>query len=435
MLAQDTINTTTLLSPVWTHLTHIQPVKGEGIYLYDAEGEQYMDFTSGIGVVNTGHCHPRVITAIQEQAKQLLFGQMNCVITPTTLELAAKLNEITPPHIDRFFFANSGAEATEAAVKLAKTATGRPNIIVFQGGFHGRTHMTMAMTTSKTVYRHKYHPLPSGVFVAPFPNSYFYGWNEATTVDFCKKGLELLFCGQTAPDETAAIIIEPILGEGGYVPAPAAFLHHLRDVCNKNGILLILDEVQTGFGRTGKLFCYEHAGVKPDIIIMAKGLGSGVPISAIASSTEIMRKWTPGTHGGTYGGGSAISSAAASVTIDVILEENLQHNAIERGQQLLEGLKTLQKKFPAIGDVRGMGLMVATEFSNSDKSPNSDVTTRVIKACISKGLLLLSCGSYKNVIRWIPPLVVTAEQINESLSIFEMALTDVLQNENDEYKK
>ena len=425
MIAQDTINSTALLAPVWTHLTHLQPVKGEGIYLYDSEGERYTDFTSGIGVVNTGHCHPRVVHAIQEQAQQLLFGQMNCVMPPTTIELAAKLNEITPPHIDRFFFANSGAEATEGSVKLAKAATGRSNVIVFQGSFHGRTHLAMAMTTSKTVYRHKYQPLPSGVFVAPFPYTYYYGWDEATTIDFCKKQLDLLLCGQTAPDETAAIIIEPVLGEGGYVPAPAAFLHHLREVCDTHGILLIMDEVQTGFGRTGKLFCFEHAGVKPDIIVMAKGLGSGLPISAIASTAEIMNQWTPGTHGGTYGGGSALAGAAASATIDVILEEGLVKNAADRGRQLTKGLKELQKKFPMIGDVRGPGLMIATEFSNADGSPNADVVSQVVKACIKRGLLLLSCGSYKNVIRWIPPLVVTEEQIDEGLAVFESALTEV----------
>ena len=329
----------------------MQPVKGEGIYLYDSEGERYMDFTSGIGVVNTGHCHPRVVRAIQEQAKQLLFGQMNCVIPPTTIQLATKLDEVTPPHIDRFFFANSGAEATEGSVKLAKAATGRPNVIVFQGSFHGRTHLTMAMTTSKTVYRHKYQPLPSGVFVAPFPYAYYYGWDEATTIDFCKKQLDLLLCGQTAPDETAAIIIEPVLGEGGYVPAPAAFLHHLWEVCDAHGILLIIDEVQTGFGRTGKLFCFEHAGVKPDIIVMAKGLGSGLPLSAIASSAEIMNRWTPGTHGGTYGGGSTLAGAAALATIEVIREEGLLNNTVDRGAQLTQGLKELQKKFPVIGDV------------------------------------------------------------------------------------
>ena len=425
MIVQDTINSTALLAPVWTHLTHMQPVKGEGIYLYDSEGERYTDFTSGIGVVNTGHCHPRVVRAIQEQAKQLLFGQMNCVIPPTTIQLATKLDEVTPPHIDRFFFANSGAEATEGSVKLAKAATGRPNVIVFQGSFHGRTHLTMAMTTSKTVYRHKYQPLPSGVFVAPFPYAYYYGWDEATTIDFCKKQLDLLLCGQTAPDETAAIIIEPVLGEGGYVPAPAAFLHHLREVCDAHGILLIIDEVQTGFGRTGKLFCFEHAGVKPDIIVMAKGLGSGLPLSAIASSADIMNRWTPGTHGGTYGGGSTLAGAAALATIEVIREEGLLNNTIDRGAQLTEGLKELQKKFPAIGDVRGPGLMIATEFSQADGSPNAEDTSLMVKACIKRGLLLLSCGSYKNVIRWIPPLVVTEEQIDESLAIFESALTEV----------
>ena len=425
MIVQDTMNSTALLAPVWTHLTHMQPVKGKGIYLYDSEGERYTDFTSGIGVVNTGHCHPRVVRAIQEQAKQLLFGQMNCVIPPTTIQLATKLDEVTPSHIDRFFFANSGAEATEGSVKLAKAATERPNVIVFQGSFHGRTHLTMAMTTSKTVYRHKYQPLPSGVFVAPFPYAYCYGWDEATTIDFCKKQLDLLLCGQTAPDETAAIIIEPVLGEGGYVPAPAAFLHHLREVCDAYGILLIIDEVQTGFGRTGKLFCFEHAGVKPDIIVMAKGLGSGLPLSAIASSADIMNRWTPGTHGGTYGGGSTLAGAAALATIEVIREEGLLNNTVDRGAQLTQGLKELQKKFPVIGDVRGPGLMIATEFSQADGSPNAEDTSLMVKACIKRGLLLLSCGSYKNVIRWIPPLVVTEEQIDESLAIFESALTEV----------
>jgi len=293
---------TNFLSPVWTHLTRLQPVRGERIYLYDEEGNRYMDFTSGIGVINTGHCHPRVVAAIREQANQLLFGQINCVIPPATVRLAEKLNEVTPSHIDRFFFANSGAEATEAGIKLAKAATGRQNVIVFQGSFHGRTHLTMAMTTSKTVYRYKYQPLPGGIFVAPFPYTYHFGWDEKTTVDFCKKQLDLILHGQTAPDETASIIIEPILGEGGYVPAPAAFLQHLRKLCDEHGILLIIDEVQSGFGRTGRFFCFEHAGIDPDIMVMAKGLGSGLPISAIGSTEAIMHKWPPGTHGGTYGG-------------------------------------------------------------------------------------------------------------------------------------
>lgn len=425
MIQQETINATALLAPVWTHLTQLQPVRGEGIYLYDSEGGQYIDFTSGIGVVNTGHCHPSVVKAVQEQAKDLLFGQMNCVIPAVTVELAAKLNAITPPHVDRFFFANSGSEATEAAVKLAKSATRRTNVIVFQGSFHGRSHLTMAMTTSKTIYRHRYQPLPSGIFVAPFPYAYYYGWDEDTTVDFCKKQLDLLLQGQTAPDETAAIIIEPVLGEGGYVPVPAAFLRHLRNVCDAHGILLIIDEVQSGFGRTGKLFCFEHTNVKPDIIVMAKGLGSGLPISCVAASSEIMKKWTPGTHGGTYGGGSTLSIAGAMATIDVIMNEGLIKNAAQRGEQLMGGLKKLQKRFSAIGDVRGLGLMVATEFSNADGSPNPTITANLVQACINKKLLLLSCGTYKNVIRWIPPLIVTEEQITEALEIFESSLSEI----------
>jgi 4-aminobutyrate aminotransferase len=413
-----------LLSDVWTHLTTIQAERGEGIYLYDSNGNEYMDFTSGIGVVNTGHCHPEIVKAIQQQSKHLLFGQINCVIPPPTLKLAEKLNKITPAHINQFFFSNSGAEATEGAVKLAKAATGRQNIIVFQGSFHGRTHMAMAMTTSKTVYRYKYQPLPSGIFVAPFPYTYHFGWDENTCVEFCLKQLDLLFQSQSAPEETAAIIIEPVLGEGGYIPAPSPFLQQLQKICNKHGILLIIDEIQSGFCRTGKFFCFEHSQIEPDIILMAKGLGSGMPISAVASSEKIMQKWPAGTHGGTYGGGSAVASAAASATIDVMLNENLARNATERGEQLINGLKNLQKQYPVIGDVRGKGLMVATEFSNSDGSPNAEISSKILQSCLDKKLLMLNCGSYKNVIRWIPPLVVNEEQITKALSIFETALTE-----------
>lgn len=414
------------LSPVWTHLTTAEITRGEGIYLYDADGNRYMDFTSGIGVVNTGHCHPRVTEAIQQQSTQLLFGQMNCVIPRKTVELAEKLNQVTPAHIDRFFFSNSGAEATEACVKLCKAATGRPNVIVFQGSFHGRTHLTMAMTTSKTVYRHRFQPLPSGIFVAPFPYAYQYGWDEDTTLAFCKKQLDILLKGQTAPDETAAIIIEPVLGEGGYVPAPTAWLRHLREVCDEHGMLLVLDEVQSGFGRTGSFFCFEQSGVKPNVIVMAKGLGSGLPISAVAASARLMEKWMPGTHGGTYGGGSAIAAAAACATVDVMLDEDLPGRARANGDYLQGKLRELQQRYPVIGDVRGRGLMVATEFTNVETGAPDPLTTReVVAACISQNLLMLSCGTYGNVIRWIPPLVVTREQLDEALTIFEESLNQV----------
>ncbi len=415
-LAAHTIE---LLSSVWTHLTQIQPVRGKGIYLYDSENQEYIDFTSGIGVINTGHCHPKVVKAIQEQAQNLLFAQMNCVIPQPTVRLAEKLNNVTPEHLNRFFFSNSGAEATEASIKLAKAATGRTNVIVFQGSFHGRTHLTMAMTTSKTIYREGFQPLPTGIFVAPFPHSHFYGWEEAQTVDFCLKQLDYLLQGQTAPHETAAIIIEPVLGEGGYVPAPISFLKQLRTLCDEHGILLIIDEVQSGFGRTGTFFCFEQAQIKPDILVMAKGLGSGLPISAIAASETLMSRWKPGTHGGTYGGGSLIAAAAAIATIETIQEEGLVEKAKKQGDYLLQALKKLQTNYPKITDVRGTGLMIGVEFLDST------TTQKVLTKCLEQRLLLLSCGTYKNVVRFIPPLVVSEEQLQHALSIFEGALKGI----------
>jgi 4-aminobutyrate aminotransferase len=411
-----------LLSPVWTHLTTVQPVRAEGIYLYDGEGQRYTDFTSGIGVINTGHCHPKVVAAIKEQASNLIFGQMNIVIPPATIELAGKLNEVTPPSIDRFFFSNSGAEAVEAAVKLARSATGRRNIVVFQGSFHGRTHQTMAMTTSKTVYRYNYQPLPGGIFVAPFPYSYAYGWDDTQTTEFCLKQLDLILHSQTAPDETAALVIEPILGEGGYVPAPPEFLQELRSLCDEHGILLVVDEVQSGFGRSGTFFAFEQAGIEPDIIVMAKGLGSGMPISAIASRAELMEKWPAGTHGGTYGGGNALAAAAAVATIDVIREEKLAENAASMGAFLMNGLRDLQAEYPVIGDVRGRGLMVGVEFTGAEGKPDATTADAVLEESLRRGLLLLNCGSYKNVIRWIPPLIVTQEQLSAALATFNEAL-------------
>ncbi len=404
------------LSPVWTHLTQIQPVRGEGIYLYDADGNRYMDFTSGIGVTNTGHAHPKVVRAIQQQAEKLIFGQMNIVIPPPAVALAEGLNRVTPDPIDTFFFSNSGAEAVEASVKLARQATGKRNIIVFRGSFHGRTAQTMAMTTSKYIYRHHYQPLPAGVFVAPYPYAYFYGWDEETTTAFCLKQLDYLLHGQTPPDETAAFVIEPVLGEGGYVPAPAGFLRALRQIADEHGILLVADEVQSGFGRTGKFWAFEHAGIVPDIVVMAKGMGSGMPISGIGASRALMEKWEPGTHGGTYGGGAAVSLAAAVATLDVLQSEGLVENAAARGEQLLAGLRALQQQYPAIGDVRGRGLMVATEFKDA-------ATAKAVqKACLEENLLLLTCGTYGTVIRWIPPLVVRAEEIDAALAIFSRAL-------------
>lgn len=401
-------------------MTTMQPVRGEGIYLYDADGKRYIDFTSGIGVTNTGHCHPRVVQAIQTQAAQLLHGQMNIVVPPSVVELSQNLDAITPPAINSFFFSNSGAEATEGAVKLARQATKRTNLIVFQGSFHGRTAQTMAMTTSKTVYRAGYAPLPSGIFVTPYPYSYQFGGDDAKATAYCIDQLHTLLKSQTAPEETAAIIIEPILGEGGYVPAPVEFLRELRTLCSEYGIMLVADEVQTGFARCGKMFCFEYADITPDIIIMAKGLGSGVPISAVASTSEIMAKWTTGSHGGTYGG-NALAAAAANATIQVIQEEDLAGNATRQGAHLMNGLHNLQEEFSSIGDVRGRGLMVGVEFTRNGQ-PDKTTAKAVHKACLDQDLLLLTCGTFENVIRWIPPLVVDTAQVDEALNIFASAL-------------
>ncbi len=413
------------LSPAWTHLTHLQPVRAEGVYYYDEDGQEWLDFTAGIGVVNTGHCHPRVVKAIQEQAANLIHGQINTVISKQAVALVNELNTITPDSIDCFFLSNSGAEATEGGIKLARQATGRTNVITFQGSFHGRTALTMAMTNSKTIYRAGYQPLPAGAFVAPFPYAYGYGMSEDDVTDFAMTQLKLLLKSQTAPEETAALVIEPVLGEGGYIPAPKRFMHEARDLCSHYGILFIADEVQSGFGRTGTMFNFEQSGIEPDMILMAKGLGSGFPISAIGASRALMDKWTPGSHGGTYGG-NALAAATALETIKVMKDEDLPGNAAKMGTYLTGKLRELQARFPQMGDVRGPGLMVGVEFRDENHEPLPDVTRAVLKACIDQRLLLLSCGSYGNTIRWIPPLIVTEAQIDAAVDVFAAALEQVV---------
>ncbi len=410
------------ISPVWNRSAEVFVDRAEGVYLYTTDGRRYLDFTTGIGVTNTGHCHPRVVAAIQEQAARLIHGQANIVIHEPMIRLTEELSQILPPTLDTYFFSNSGAEAVEGAVKLARASTGKTNIIVFQGSFHGRTHATMAMTTSKTIYRAGFQPLVPGIFVAPYPYAYYYGWDEESTVDFSFRELKRLLKSQTAPEETAAIVIEPVLGEGGYVVPPKTFLPRLRQICDQHGILLIADEVQSGFGRTGRWFAMDHSGTIPDIVIMAKGMASGMPLSGLAASHELMEKWVPGSHGGTYGG-NAVACAAAIATIQVMREEGLIQNAAEMGQVLKAGLGQLQEEFPEIGDVRGLGLMVATEFSRPDGQTWPERASGVAQAAYRSGLMLLTCGTDGNVIRWIPPLIVDQAQIQEALDIFAEALT------------
>ena len=408
------------ISPVWSRITNIVVERGEGAYIYDVKGSRYLDFTSGIGVTNTGHCHPQVVAAARDQVGKIIHAQVNILYHQPLLRLAEALRAVVPAPLDTFFFSNSGAEAVESAVKLARYATGRPNIIVFQGSFHGRTNQTMAMTTSKTIYRQHYQPLAAGVFVAPYPYAYRYGWDPEATSRWCLRELRHLLASQTAPSETAAIIVEPVLGEGGYVVPPASFLPGLREICDEHGILLIADEVQSGFGRTGRFFAVEHFDVVPDVMIMAKGLASGFPLSGVAASRALMEKWLVGTHGGTYGGNS-VACAAAEATVRV-LQAGLIENSARMGTFLMEGLRDIQSRHPVLGDVRGLGLMVGVEFTLPDGSPATDQVKQVIGQCLDSKLLLLNCGTYNNVLRWIPPLVVTQEQIETALGIFERSL-------------
>jgi 4-aminobutyrate aminotransferase len=412
------------MTPAWSRIFNFVADRAEGSYIYTEDGKKLLDFTSGIGVTNTGHCHPKVVEAIREQAGLFLHAQANIVIHKPMLQLIEELRKVVPPALDSFFFANSGAEALENAVKIAKVATGRPNVIVFNGSFHGRTHATMALTTSKTIYRTGFGPLPAGIYVSPFPYAFHMDMTEDEASQYALEQLEYLLASQTAPKETAAILIEPVLGEGGYIVPPASFMKGLREICDRHGIMLIFDEVQSGFGRTGKWFALEHFGVVPDIITAAKGIASGLPLSAVFTRTEIMKKVDTGSIGGTYGG-NAIACAAGVATIRAMRDEKMLENASQIGIQLMTGLRKLQEEYPQIGDVRGKGLMIGTEFIvDGSQAKAKQLVKDVIHASEEKGMLLLSCGTYDNVLRWIPPLNVTSQQINDGLQIFAEALKE-----------
>jgi len=409
------------LSPLLKQATPVLAARGEGVCLYDEDGRRYLDFTAGIGVTSTGHCHPRVVEAAQRQVATLIHGQYTTVLHRPLLTLADRLGEVLAPELDSVFFVNSGSEAVEAALRLARHATGRPNLVVFHGSFHGRTIGAASMTTSGTRFRAGFAPLMGGVVVAPFPFAYRYGWDERTATEFALRELDYVLATISAPDETAAFVVEPVLGEGGYVPANAAFLTGLRERADRHGILLILDEIQTGYGRTGRFWGHEHFGVRPDIVVTAKGLASGFPLAAIAASKEVMAKGWTGSQGGTYGG-NAVACAAALATLDVIADEGLVENARVRGTELRDGLGKIAADHPIIDDVRGLGLMVGSEFATAGGAPDPATAQRAQRAAVERGLLLLTCGAWGNVVRMIPPLVVTAEHVREAVGIWADAV-------------
>jgi 4-aminobutyrate aminotransferase len=412
----------TALSPVLKQATPITVDHGEGCYLYATDGRRYLDFTAGIGVTSTGHCHPRVVEAAQKQIASVIHAQYTTVLHKPLLALTERLGDVLPDGLDSVFFANSGSEAIEAALRLVRQATGRPNVVVFHGGFHGRTVAAATMTTSGTRFSAGFSPLMAGVHVAPFPTAYRYGWSEERATDFALRELDYVLTTLTSPAETAAFFVEPVLGEGGYIPGNTRFFQGLRERADRHGILLVFDEIQTGFGRTGKFFGHQHFDVRPDIITIAKGLASGFPLSGIAASRELMEKAWPGSQGGTYGG-NAVACAAALATIDVIESEGRVDNAAERGRQLLTGARERATK--AVGDVRGLGLLVGTEFTTPTGEPDTATAATAQRLAHEKGLLLLTCGAYSNVVRMIPPLIVTADQVDDALGIWSTVLDEL----------
>jgi len=414
----------TSLSPVLKQATPVLVDHALGSWIHGVDGRAYLDFTTGIGVTSTGHCHPKVVNAAREQTGKIIHAQYTTVMHRPLLDLTDKLGEVLPRGLDSVFYANSGSEAVEAAVRLARMATGRPNIVVFQGGFHGRTVAAASLTTAGTRFSAGFAPLMAGVHMSAFPYAYRYGWDEEYAVAFALRELDYLLQTRTAPNDTAAFLIEPALGDGGYLPTPPAFLEGLRERATHHGIQLIVDEVQAGVGRMGRFWGHQFSSAEPDILVTAKGIASGFPISAIAASADTMSKAWPGSQGGTYGG-NAVSAAAGVATLQVVEEERLVENSRIRGDQLQAGLMRLRDRFPAIGDVRGLGLMQGIEFTCGDGTPDADTAAAVQRATTEQDLLTLTCGPAGNVVRLIPALVVTEEEIDAGLARFEAALDAV----------
>ena len=401
--------------------------RAEGVWVEDVDGNIFLDCNAGVAVCSTGHCHPEVVAAIQKQATQLIHMCGTDYYYRHMPELAAKLDKIVPvPSPTRTHFANSGTEAVETALKLAMHATGREKFIAFFNSFHGRTLGSLSLTSSKAAQRRGFKRQALDVVHVPYPNEFR---NPFSAADCGNGGAaqgaltwieERLFKTTTPPEEVAGIVVEAVQGEGGYVPSPDGFLQGLRRICDQYGILLIVDEVQSGMGRTGKMFACEHYDVKPDIVCIAKGIGSGLPIGACVARADLM-DWKPGAHASTFGG-NPVCIAAALKTIE-LLEGGLISNSAEVGTYLQNGLKRLQQKYDCIGDVRGLGLMVGVEFvtDSTSKQPAPDLRDRIEAACFERGLIILGAGT--NTIRWSPPLILTPENVDVALEIFDEAIT------------
>ncbi|WP_026691158.1 aspartate aminotransferase family protein [Alteribacter aurantiacus] len=398
-------------------------VKEEGCYYYGADGKTYLDFTSGIATTNVGHRHPKVVEAIHKGADILAHGPSGVIMYESILTLADRLADVLPGNLDCFFFANSGTEAIEGALKLARHVTKKPYVISFTGCFHGRSQGAMSVSTSKAKYR-TFQPHTS-TFQVPFADTSAVPEGEdpeTYLIEKLEKDFATLFKHQVTPDEVAAVILEPVLGEGGYVIPPASWLKKVRELCDEYGFLLIFDEVQTGFGRTGEMFAAQTFGVTPDIMAIAKGIANGLPLSATVASKELMAKWPMGSHGTTFGGNPIACEAALAVQ-DVIQEENLLEHGKLMGAYAKEKLEKLKDEHEIMGEIRAVGLMIGIEIIDPRTGKgDGDALFSILDKALENGVLFYFCGNESEVIRMIPPLTVTKEQIDEGLAMLKEAI-------------
>lgn len=410
------------ISPVITRITDMVIDRASGAKFWTVDNEEYIDFVSGVAVNALGHAHPEVVKAIQDQASRLIHVGLNYGYYASAVELAGHLARLTPGDLDTVFFANSGAESVDGAIKLARAATGRPAIIAFDGSFHGRTIGATSITASSAKYRKYYEPLMGAVYHIPYPYKRRLGLEtDAEATEFCLNALTTLFDLKIDPTQVAAIIIEPVMGEGGYVPAPSEFLKSLRQVASKHGILLIFDEVQTGFGRTGKWFAAEHSGVVPDIMILAKALSSGLPLGAIVAPRSLHEKWPVGAHGSTFGG-NPVACAAANASIVVIERERLADRSAVLGAEIVTRLEASIGHLESVVEIRGLGLMIGVEFQDEQGQPGTDVVSRIRDIALKNRLLVTSCGVYGQTIRLMLPLNIHPGDLDDGLRILEAAI-------------
>lgn len=401
--------------------------KADGAIIEDVDGNRYIDFAGGIGVMNIGHARPEVTRAIAEQAANFTHTCFSVMMYESYITLAERITKVAPGDFPKkAIFFNSGAEAVENAVKIARYATGRQAIITFNSAFHGRTLMTMTMTAKVKPYKYRFGPYAPEVYHVPFPYPYRMDMTPQEASEYCIQELERMFISEVAPDQVAAIVVEPVQGEGGFMVAPPGFLRALKAVCEKNGILFVADEIQSGFCRTGQMFAVQHDGVEPDLLIIAKSMGAGMPISGVVGRAEIMDAPPPGTLGGTYSG-NPVACAAAVAVLDLYAQEDLAARSREVGRVVTERFLKLQEHFPSIGDVRGLGGMVAMELVKDriTKEPDSHAASDVLAAAHHRGLVLIKAGMYDNVLRVLVPLCITDAQLKEGLDIFEEAFAAV----------